>query len=341
MATISTGVKALEKIQLGVESVAGTAVAATTIWRGMGRLEYDNDIKRVDESVGIALPTSRAYNPRLGGTVTFDPVEATFQQLPYIFEAGVAAEVATQDGAGTDYIYAYAMPTTAMNTLNTYTIEGGNNVRAAEIDYCFVESFKLSGNAAEGVMMEAVWRGRQIDDSGSFTGALSVPTLLPGNHIVFGGSKLYIDAVGGTIGSTLISNTLLSFELDVTTGYKHKYTNSAKEFDFIYWDRGTYSATLKLVFEHNATSEAQVDLYDAVTPRQFRLLFEGVTAGTPGTSYSKDTLIIDAAGYYAGNPAFSDNDGNNTWEMEVDVTYDLTAALGLEFIVVNELSALP
>lgn len=340
MATISTGVKALEKIQLGKESTAGTAVAATTIWRGMGRLAYDNTVKRVAESVGIALPTNRNYNPQIGATIAFDPVEATFQQLPYLLEAGVAAEVATQDGAGSDYIYAYAMPTTAMNTLNTYTIEGGNNVQVREVEYCFVESFKLSGNAAEGVMMEGSWRGRQNTDT-TFTGALTVPTLVPGDHIVFGGSKLYIDAVGGTIGTTEISNTLLSFELDVTTGYKAKYTNAAKYFDFIYWDVGSYAATLKLVFEHNSTSEGQVDLYEAVTPRQFRLLFEGNDVGTPGTTYSKNTLIIDAAGTYANNPTFSDNDGNNVWEMEVDIAYDLTAALGLEFVVVNELSALP
>ena len=340
MATINTGVKALRKIQLGKESTAGTAVPATTIWRGMGLYEYDNDVTHVDEEVGIALPTNRYYNPRVGGVFAFDPVEATFQQLPYIFEAGVAAESPTQDGSGSDYIYNYVMPTTSMNTLNTYTLEGGDNVQAREMEYGFVESFKLSGNAGEGVMMESSWRGRQLTDT-TFTPALSVPTLTAGDHIVFGGSSLYIDAVGGTIGSTEISNTLLSFELDVTTGYKAKYTNEAKYFDFIYWDRGSYSATLKLTFEQNSTSEAQVDLFEAVTPRQFRLEFTGNAFGTGGTTYSNHTFLIDCAGTYLSNPTVSDNDGNNTWEMEIGIGYDLTAALGLEFTVVNELSALP
>lgn len=341
-ASITTGVKALDKIQLGLESTAGTAVAATTIWRAEagGALAYDDDVKRVAESIGVAMPPNRNYKPRLGGTVKFNPVEATFQQLPYLFEAGVAAEVATQDGAGTDYIYAYAMPTTAMNTLNTYTIEGGDNVQAREIEYCFVETLKISGTAAEGVMMEAGWRGRQVTDA-TFTGALTVPELVAGDHITFGGSKLYIDAVGGTIGSTLISNTLLSFELDLVTGYKAKYTNAAKYFDFHYWDVGSYSGTLKLVFEHNTASEAQIDLYETVTPRQYRLLFEGNAVATPGTTYSNMTFIVDAAGTYKSSPTMSDVDGNNTWEVEVDIAYDTTAALGLEFIVVNELTVLP
>ncbi|MCP5013768.1 MAG: hypothetical protein GY938_00625, partial [Ketobacter sp.] len=93
----------------------------------MGLLEYDDEVVRVDEEVGIALPTNRWYKPKEGALVTFDPEVATYQQLPYIFEAGVAAEVATQDGTGSGYIYAYAMPSTAMNTLNTYSIEGGDN----------------------------------------------------------------------------------------------------------------------------------------------------------------------------------------------------------------------
>jgi hypothetical protein len=340
MATISTGVKALNKIQLGKESAAGTAVAATTIWRGMGKVEDGQEVKRVAESIGIAMPTNRFYVPKLGASITFDPVEATFQQFPYILEAGVAAETPTQDGTGSGYIYAYAMPTTTMNTINTYTIEGGDNVEVEEMEYGFVESFKISGNAAEGVMMEAAWVGRQVSDA-TFTGALSVPALVPGDHILFGGSKLYIDAVGGTIGSTEVSNSLLSFELDVTTGLKAKYTNAEKYFDFIYWDVGSFSATLKLVFEHNTASEAQKDLFKAGTPRQFRLEFLGnAVADNTGATHDNLKLLIDAAGTYTAMEN-SDVDGNNTKEATVEIAYDPTAALGLEFLVVNELSALP
>lgn len=338
---MANGVKALRKIQLGKESggAPGTPVAATTVWRGMGLLEDQREIKHVDEEVGIALPTTRAYVPKLGAQITFDPIEATFQQLPYIFEAGVSIETPTQDGAGSDYIYAYAMPATAQNTIETYTIEGGDNQLAQEVDYCFVESFKISGNAGEGVMMEATWRGRDVVDT-TFTGALSVPTLVAGDHIVFGGSNLYIDAVGGTIGTTEIASTLLSFELDVTTGLKAKWTNLGNDFDFVYFDRGSFSATLKLVYEHNAAADAQRDLYEVATPRLIRLKFTGPAVGTPGTTYSNKTFIINAAGIYTAMP-YGDVDGNATVEAEMQIGHDLTASQGLDFIVVNELSSLP
>ena len=336
---MANGVKALRKIQLGRQSSDKTAVAATTIWRGMGIMEDLREVVHVAESVGIALPTTRAYIPKKGCKITLDPIEATFQQSPHIFEMGVSVETPTQDGAGTNYIYAYAFPITALNTLKPYTVEMGDNQLAQESEGAFAETFKFSGSAGEGVMMEAVLIGRDVDDT-SFTGGLTVPALTPDDHIVFGGSKLYIDAVSGTIGSTEIASTLLSFELDVTTGYKAKWTNLGKDFDFVYFDKDSFSATLKLVFEHNAAADGQRDLYEAGTPRLMRLKFEGGAVGTPGTTYSVNTFIINAAGVYTAMP-FGDVDGNATVEAEMKIGYDLTGTQGLDFIVVNELSSLP
>ncbi len=57
------GVKALRKIQIGKETTAGTAVAATTIWRGMGTIEDQREIRRIDEDVGVLQRTNRSATP--------------------------------------------------------------------------------------------------------------------------------------------------------------------------------------------------------------------------------------------------------------------------------------
>lgn len=189
-------------------------------------------------------------------------------------------------------------------------------------------------------MMSAVWRGRDVVDT-TFTGGQSVPTLIAADNIVFGGSNLYIDAVGGTIGSTEITSTLLSFELDVTTGLKAKYTNLAKEFDYVYFDKGSFSATLKLVYENDSNGVAQRDLFEAATPRLLRLRFQGAAVSdNTGATYDNLTFIINAAGVYTAMP-MGDVDGNSTIEAEMQIGHDLTASQGLDFVVVNELSALP
>ena len=140
------GQKWAQKIQLGKETTPGTAVAATTVWRGVGgMLTDDREVVMVDEQIGIALPTTRNYIPMLSGSLSMAETPATFEQLPHILEAGVKAiGTGAADGVGTGKVYNYTMGTTAVNTIKTYTLETGDNQQAEEMEYAFVESFTLS-----------------------------------------------------------------------------------------------------------------------------------------------------------------------------------------------------
>lgn len=332
-----SGIKALRRIKLGRESTAGTAVAATDIWRGMGLLSDDREIKIVEEQVGYLLPTTRAYVPKLAASVKFDPIEATYPQLPHILEAAIRTDTPASDGSG--YVYEYIVPidtAPSATTIKTYTIEGGNNQLVQEMEYSFVEKFKLSGNQAEGVMMEADWIGRRAIDS-SFT-SLSPAALVPSDQIIFGGSDLYIDS--STVGTTEVTSTLLKFELEVTTGLRPKWTNEFKYFDFIYFDIGSFSATLKVTYEHNNTADAERNHFEAGTPRIVRLEFPGAALGTPGVTYSNYLLRIDCAGVYTEFKQ-SDVDGNDVVEATLQIGHDIAENLGLTIIVVNEDSAIP
>lgn len=328
---------ALRKIQFAPESTNGTAVTTTEIWRGLGLMNDERERKRVDENVGIATPTLRYYTPKLGGSLALDPVEATFQQIYHIFEAGIAGVTPVQDGSGSGYIRAYQAPQGTIPDVNAYTIQQGDETMVAQMDYCFVESFTITGNASEGVMMSANWIGRNYDSGASFDGGATTPVLLPSDHIVFGGSNLYIDDDDGTIGTTLVSNTLLSFELSVTTGWKAKYTNESKDFDFIYFDKGSFEATLSVVFEENATAVSERSDYEDDVTRLIRLEFEGTALQTAGTTYSNKTLYLDSAGQYTEMP-LGDVDGNATFEAELDIAHDLISGLSLGATVVNEIS---
>ena len=97
-----------------------------------------------------------------------EDVPATYEQLLHILEAGVKTVSSSQDGTGSGYIYEYVFPTTAANSIKTYTIEGGDNTEEEEFTYGFVESFTLSGAPGESVMMGADWVGREVS-TGTFT----------------------------------------------------------------------------------------------------------------------------------------------------------------------------
>jgi hypothetical protein len=316
------GVKALRKIQLGAESTAGTAVAATTIWRGMGTIKDDRETVFVEEDVGYLGGVDRAYQPKYLATLDLESVPATFEQLPYILEMGIELETPTQDGAGTDYIYSYDGPTTAQNTPRTFTIEGGDDQQAEEMEYAHAESFTIEGEAGQAVMMQATLKGRQVVTT-SFTGALSLPTV---EEILTSKGNLFIDDVSGTIGTTQKTNTLLSFALNWTTGFQPVWTADGQLY-FSFVKQVMPEIVLDVTFEHDGTAVAEIANWRAETSRLIRLLFEGSVFGTPGTTYNNKTLIIDLAGRWDNFDKIGEQDGNDIVTGQFRARYNGTAAL--------------
>ena len=329
-----------QKLQLGKESSAGTAVAATAVLRSNGgMISDDHEMAFVSERVGISYNTVRSYTPKKLASLDMTAVEATFEELPYILEAGISVETPTQDGSGSDYIYAYTVPYNSVNTLETYTIEGGDSQQAEEMEYSFVESFTLSGQAGEAVMMSAKWLGRQVTKA-SFTGALTPQAV----EEILAAGTFYIDAIGGTMGDTAITDTLLGWELSVDTGWAPQFTADSGQvyFDYAYFAQDKFAAELKVTMEHNSTSVGQKDAWIAETPKLVRIKTEGSTVTTAGTTYSKKTLIIDMVGKWESFEALSDEDGNSIYEATFKIGWDEGASTtdALDFTVVNELSTL-
>jgi hypothetical protein len=330
------GIKALRKLQFGRETVPGTAVPATTIWRGVGVIEDQRETKFVEEDVGYLSGVDRAYQPKLYGALSLDAIEATFEQFPHLLEMGIETVTPVLDGTGSDYIYTYDGPTTAINTLKHYTIEGGDNQEAEEMEYCFAEKIKLEGKAGEALKMSADIRGRQVIVS-SFTGALALPTV---EEILTSKGKLYIEAIGGTWGATLKSNTLLEFGLEIGTGLVPVWTmDGALYFSFV--KSTPPEVVASLTFEHDAISAAEKVKWRAGTPGLIQVKFEGSTVTTPGTTYSKKTLIVNLAGRWEKFDSLADTDGNDTIKGTFRSRYNSTAAKYFQIIVVNELTALP
>ena len=329
------GVKTLRKLQIGTEDTAGTPVAATTIWRGMGSIHDQREVIFPEEDVGYIGGTNRSYVARKWGELSMDSVEATFEQIGYILQAGVQTATASADGTGSGYIYEYIASTTAQNDTQTYTIEGGDDQQAEEFDYCFVSSFSLSGEGQGALMMSAEWQGREVSDTTFSTGA----TLPSVEEIIFNNASLYIDDCTGTIGGTAVSDTLLGMSLDYNTGII-PYWAVDGSLDFNQTKITGDDIVINLTYEHNASAASEKDNYQAGTPRQIRVKFEGTDLTTTGTAYSKKTLLLDMAGTYEDWSPLGDNDGNDIIEATLRVRYDEDAALKFEAVVVNEAASL-
>jgi hypothetical protein len=265
---------------------------------------------------------------------------ATFEQVCHILEMGVKTATPVQDGAGSGYSRVYGFPTTAQNTIKTYTIEGGDDITAGQerMEYCHVTDFELGFKAGEALMLSATIAGRQVTLA-NFSGGATLPTV---EEILGSKGKLYIDAVNGTLGLTQASNTVRAASLKVKTGLVAVPTaDGSLYFSFV---KGTNpEITLEITYEHEGTSETERAAWRAQTPRKMRLVFYGNSLTTSGTTggYTSKMCQIDVAGKYEKFAALSEENGNDQVVSTFRVRYDSTAALFCNITVVNELSALP
>lgn len=330
------GIRALRKIQLGAETTAGSVVAATTLWRGVGALEDEIEPVMPEEDIGIIGGTDRSYIPMLGGAISFEDTPATFEQAPYLFAAGVKNVTSgTADTGGSGYIYTYTFPTTSANTVQSYTIEGGDNQQEEEMYYAVVGAFAFSGAGGEALNMSADWMGRQIQ-TGTFTTTPSIPTV---EEVLFSKGKVYIDAAGGTIGSTQVSNTLLGADISVNTGIIRKWTaDGSLDFSFIQYT--DYEIEVSVTFEHDGNATSEKSNWRNETARLIRLDFEGSTLTTAGSSHSVKLLRFDLPGKWTDFEALGDQDGNSIVTGTFMSKYNATYGGGPEIKVVNELASL-
>lgn len=327
------GITPLRKLQFGAEATAGTEVAATTIWRGLGALNDETEVQYSEETVGLIAPTLRSYISKKIATLSMPETECTFEQFPYVLQAGVD-EVTPVADTGTGETWTWAMAQATLNTIKTYTIEGGNNQQEEQMLYSFVREFGLSGAAGEALMMSAVWEGRKVDP-GTFTPALSLPQVF---NVPFPGGGLYIDPVSGSFGATQVSNALVGFSLNVTTGVHASYTIDTLEFSAA--EYGSAVVECELRFKHVAALDTEIANMRAETPRLVRVEFIGPALGTPGTETNK-RLTIDIAGKWATvSPLESEND-DEVRALTFRGGYDETAADFMTIEIVNELAALP
>jgi hypothetical protein len=109
------GIRALRKIQVGHEGVAGTAVAAVTILVGTGTLEDTREVVFQPGDVGNYAGTGNTRTAKLGGKVDFEQ-EASFEQLPIALSAAIDhITTGVADGGGAGKIYTYTFANTALS----------------------------------------------------------------------------------------------------------------------------------------------------------------------------------------------------------------------------------
>lgn len=331
-----SGVTSLSKIQIGREDTLGTAVDAVDILRVEGAYIKDmREAQFVSENVGLLVETDRASTPFLAAGLSIPDNNLTFEQVLHLLEMGIRTVSPVKDGSGSGYAWTYNLPVNAQLTPKTYTIEGGDDQQASVMEAVFAEKFTISGKYKEDLKFSAELVGRQVENQ-AFTAGLTLPAV---EEMHFQNCKIYINDAGYGFGATLLSNYLLSFKLDVTTGYTARFTADGNRY-YSYLKQVPPVINLELTVEHDSNAEAEIVKGRALTARLVRILCEGSALTSAGTAYSKKSLIIDLAGKYSEIPAIDDEDGSSVMSFTLAGKYNSTVNTMGKIVVVNEVDTL-
>jgi hypothetical protein len=200
--------------------------------------------------------------------------------------------------------------------------------------YAHLTELVLSGSGGNPVEANATLYARNPSKNTGASLALAIA-----ETINFSKGKLYLDAVSGTMGTTQVTGTWLDFNLTINTGLNRQDTGDGS-LDFNHTYLGVPEIMLDTTIEHDANAVSAFDAYQAETPKLLRMLWEGSDLATPGTLYSKKTLMIDLAVKATKWGPIQTRDGNNVVPISYKAAYDETAAKYAEITVVNEVASL-
>lgn len=324
----------MNKTALGRESTFGTGVAATTLWRGPFSMVEDASEKvTVDENVGLLVQAERTYDTKHLGRLAMPSTELTFEQCCHILEAGVKA--ATPSGAG-PYTRVYAYPTdNTVPTPKSYTIETYNSladVDAMEMNGCLVEEFTFEGNAREAWKASATWFGRRPVT----TTPTTLTTLVTVEEALIPKTLLYIDASGGTVGTTQKSGVFMGAQIRVRTGLIPLPVGDGNLYHPTYkWTKPEITFTITMELEKDGAASMVSTERTAFTNRSVRL-FKTNCTGSGSKAFS-----MSWAGVYDSVGDYTNADGNTTVQLSGHAVYSAADSLFWSATIVNTVATLP
>jgi hypothetical protein len=337
------GIAGLSRIQLGQETVPGTHVVASTRWRGMGSaLSDDRLIEEIEEQIGVIDGSNRTKIVQYLSGLEFAETPMTFEQIQYLLRMGFAGpNEGAADGVGTDFIYETPIPILTKPTATPLTIETGDDFEVERSAYHVATKIKLSGAVGQTARMSATTIGREAARyAGGFT-AVSIPSV---DEVVVNKGKVYLDAVSGDFGTTQVANVIIGFNIDIEIAWHAQHTlDGSLDFTTAIYTGKKISG--ELIYLHDTAAGGATgakSFFRAQTAKLMRILLEDEdNVATPGTTYSKKSVIIDLPIKFRNPGIRGNSNGISTVSLPFVSKYDPTADTSGLFTVVNELATLP
>lgn len=304
----------LSKVQLGLESVAGTLVTATHILdcESGATIDFLDEAKLPRYQTGIAQPTiQHAYIAGTAARLTVRDTPCSFQLLAYLLN------MATKAVVGPATSFPFPLPTTAPNTISTFTFEVvmARILQEYEFGYGFISKLGFSADCeADGgtakVNFVVEWR-KAVPST--VTSSLA---LIPSREMMnLRTASFKIDALGTAAGTAAATTgTLRAFSLEFETGWQPKpYADGRtdKDWSVAQFNPDTLKLTGKMRLYKGSSAVTQLANARAATGIVAQVAFDGTD--TLAANFNLPLLWISPP---------SENTTEDALEFEFESGYD-------------------
>lgn len=315
--------------QIGKETTAGTTVAATrrmyfNVEKSRAARERPPRPKKFATASRDNVRAMTLGSTEVSGSLEM-PLSASeiIEMLLMGIQGGVSGALQTA---------AYLWTFTPGNTLDAATLEWYDGARGWDIGGCYVNKLTFEGSVEDEATVKADIFGMNMATA-TPTGALSerVPDFIEGWE-----TKLFVDAFGGTPGSTQKSGELINWSVEIDNQLDRKYfANNTQDAGAI--PIGELMISAKLTYEaSSAEAASEYSNWDGVTKRLVRLDF-GNNEQIAGSEYKYVT--VDIPGAWSAVDLGGNDKGTRTYELSLQYIYDPTNAFGLQIRAQNARSA--
>lgn len=294
------------EVQQFTESTWGTGGTATVRRRGITdfNLLPQNKTDRIEERRGTLVPAYLSRVVKTGANANESGV-VLYQDSIYLWNG--LFNFATASGAG-PYTRDYAAPVAAVPTHKTYSLYYGDPADyAAYINGAVLNKLSFSGNAESYLTYKAEWLGKAGAAGAAvaqMVASASAPELASASAVIGADLTLYMDAWGGTVGTTALATSAFKWEFEVNGGREvRRYSGSTGPGALKY---GRMDGALKLGLEVNTATATYITNLVAMSAEQqyqFRMKFYDGT----------NTMQIDFAGVAEETPQLFDQDNGSTF----------------------------
>ncbi len=347
---MGAAIQPLTLIQVGKESTAGTAVAATrriltksvTYRQQQGQEMFDGQLSGT-LARGVKAPEITREHSQLEIATDLD-----FEQILLPLLSGVKSGVTpSSPGSGEARLWTFA-PSQTAPAIDSYTLEfvadDGSTKQAVEAAYGFTGSFEITGGVE--ALPQITWSmdARKSNDV-TYTSGIALPTLSFASNLRW---SVQMDDTWANIGNTSISGEVYGFTLGQSPFVIPQYYLDNRDdlsFSGVEPVTRTTDVTIECTYDTGASNfvETEMAKKDSGGLRFLQLFLQGGAFQSPDNSLNR---FIKMRGCFVHaddsmEELGADRDGNSVVSMHLVSQYDPTGGIDIAYLVQNAVSSFP